>query len=158
MMVHVSFPARAGHGLLVGLFLGMTGLAVGCGSGSTAGEPPPSDGGRVVDDGADDGAIDGDTPGSTGCPAAQAAPSFAKDVKPFLDAHCTVCHSTRPRDGGFAPIAQNFETYAGFKPWAREALASLHQKTMPPPESDAPATASDICMIESWIDQGANDN
>jgi uncharacterized membrane protein len=85
-------------------------------------------------------------------------PTFALDVKPFLDARCNVCHSSQPRDGGFAPIAQNFESFASFKPWAEASLDSMRGKSMPPPESDALASAAEICMVEAWIDQGARDD
>ncbi len=157
MLVHALLAARAGHRFLAGLFIGIAVLAGGCGGGSAASNPRANDGGVGAGDGAD-GSMDSETYSYTACPVVQKSLSFAEDVKPFLDTRCTVCHSTHPRDGGFAPGAQNFDTYASFKPWAREALVSLRQRTMPPPESDAPVTVADICLIESWINQGANDN
>ena len=57
-----------------------------------------------------------------------------------------------------APLAQNFETYASFKPWAEESLRSLRQGTMPPPESDPPAPAADVCMFAAWVGADAPNN
>lgn len=111
-----------------------------------------ADAGRAVD-----GARDVAQPTTT-CPAASQTPSFQQDVMPFLSTRCTVCHSTTPRDGGFAPQAQNFETYAGFRPWAEESVRSLRQGTMPPPESDPPAPQADICMFTAWVEAGAPNN
>jgi uncharacterized membrane protein len=125
-----------------------------CGGNGEPGEPHSRDGSAEVGDAATDGQADA----RPTCPRPQPTPSFAKDVKPFLDARCNVCHSTHPRDGGFAPAAQNFETYAGFKPWAAEGLFSVRRGSMPPPESDPALSAADLCMLEAWIDQGAEDN
>jgi uncharacterized membrane protein len=129
-------------------------LGGGCGSSSAAGDSQSLDSAAEVADSAASGKPDiGPT-----CPTPEKAPSFAQDVVPFLNAQCNVCHSTHPRDGGLAPSAQNFETYASFKPWAAESLNSLRRGTMPPPESDPASPAADICMFQAWIDQGAEDN
>ena len=139
---------------VLAILMAATALGGGCGGNSAAGEPQSRDSAADVGDSAAGGNADA---GAT-CPTPQKAPSFAQDVKPFLNARCTICHSTHPRDGGFAPSAQNFETYAGFEPWAQDSLASLLQGTMPPPESDPAPPAADICMLKAWIDQGAQDN
>jgi uncharacterized membrane protein len=103
-------------------------------------------------------ARDGKADAAVICPAPAPVPTFSQDVLPFLEARCNVCHSSHPRDGGFAPPSQNFETYAGFKVWAEDSLISLRQGTMPPPVSDPAATAAEYCMLKAWIDQGARDD
>jgi hypothetical protein len=131
------------------ILLGMAPLGAGCGEARVTGEPRDS----AANVG--DGAADGEADANELCPEAPGVPSFAQDLKPFLDTHCNVCHSTHPRDGGFAPRAQDFETYAGFKPWAETSLMSMRLGSMPPPESDPAASAADVCMLKAWIDQGA---
>jgi hypothetical protein len=139
-------------------------LGGGCGSSSAAGDSqsPDSAAGdsQSLDSAAEvaDSAASGKPDIGPTCPTPEKPPSFAQDVVPFLNAQCNVCHSTHPRDGGLAPSAQNFETYASFKPWAAESLNSLRRGTMPPPESDPASPAADICMFQAWIDQGAEDN
>lgn len=127
-------------------------VGVGCGS-STPGESQPRDSGAGVGDSATERQAD---TGVT-CPARQKPPTFAQDVKPFLDAYCNVCHSDHPRDGGLAPPAQNFGSYVGFKPWATESLGSMRRGGMPP-TPDPAASDADICMLEAWINDGAQDN
>jgi uncharacterized membrane protein len=92
------------------------------------------------------------------CAVPERMPTFASDVKPFVDARCNVCHSNQPRDGGFAPLGQNFESFANFQPWAEASLDSMRGKSMPPPESDALASVAEICMLKAWIEQGAKDD
>jgi hypothetical protein len=149
---HSSIAATARRQRILAVVLAL--LGGGCGGRGTPGEPQSRDGAADVGDSATD--RQGDA-GVT-CPVPQKAPSFARDVLPLLDADCNGCHSTHPCDGGFAPIAQNFETYAGFKPWATEALASMRRGGMPPPETAPPVSAADICMLQAWIDGGAEDN
>jgi uncharacterized membrane protein len=121
------------------------------GSGCDGGKADSPDGAAPVSDARDGKA-------NVTCPVAAPAPTFSQDIKPFLAARCNVCHSTHPRDGGFAPGSQNFETYAGFKVWAEDSLISMRQGTMPPSESDPPATAAEYCMLKAWIEQGAKDD
>jgi hypothetical protein len=144
---HLSPPVQ-GHWILVVLVAVLGG---GCGG---SGEPQFRDSSAEVGDAGTDGKADA----RATCPTPRQAPGFAQDVKPFLDAYCNVCHSTHPRDGGFAPPAQNFETYAGFRPWATESLVSMRRGGMPPPDSDPALSPADLCMFEAWIDRGAEDN
>jgi uncharacterized membrane protein len=123
------------------------------GSGCDGGKADLPDGASPVGD-----ARDGKTDAGVTCPAPAQVPTFSQDVRPFLEARCNVCHSSHPRDGGFAPGSQNFETYAGFKVWAEDSLTSMRQGTMPPSESDSPASAAEYCMLKAWIDQGAKDD
>jgi hypothetical protein len=54
-------------------------------------------------------------------PAKPATPSFAKDVAPIFDAHCTRCHSSHGPDGGFldnpvtgkTPVVCHLDFYEG---------------------------------------------
>ena len=150
---HLANPVPVQRRWGLAAFLAVAMLSGDCGGGGT-GAPPSRDSAAEVGDSAASGEADA----RPTCPTPMKTPSFAQDVKPFLDAYCTVCHSSHPRDGGFAPSAQSFETYASFKPWAAESLVSMRRGGMPPPESDPPASAADICMLEAWIEEGAEDN
>jgi uncharacterized membrane protein len=131
------------------VLLGVAALGGGCDRGNAESHDSAADVG--------DGAVGGKDAPLT-CSTPETPPTFALDVKPFLDARCNVCHSSHPRDGGFAPRAQNFETYAGFKPWAETSLSSMRQGSMPPLEFDPAASAAEMCLLKAWIDQGAKDD
>jgi hypothetical protein len=158
---HVRLQQRWGLAVVLALAV----LGGGCGSSSAAGDSQSRDSAAGDSQSLASAVEVGDSATASGkpdmgptCPPPEKTPSFAQDVVPFLDAQCNVCHSTHPRDGGFAPSAQNFETYASFKTWAEESLISMRQGTMPPPESDPATPAADICMYQAWINQGAEDN
>jgi uncharacterized membrane protein len=130
----------------------LVGVAV-SGGGCDGGKADSPDGASPSRD-----ARDGKADAGVSCPAPTTAPTFSQDIKPFLEARCNVCHSSHPRDGGFAPASQNFETYAGFKVWAEDSLTSMRQGTMPPSDTDPPTSTAEYCMLKAWIEQGAQDD
>src|SRR5689334_11525959 len=90
--------------------------------------------------------------------AADAAPTFAKDVAPILYKACVECH----RPTMFAPMS--LMTYEGARPWARSIKQRVVARAMPPWGSDAPhglfkndpsLTEAEISTIAAWVDGGA---
>ena len=95
------------------------------------------------------------------------APSYSKDIKPFLAAYCMNCHNdNRPRSG------VSVETFADLtktgrrgtlvvpeKPDDSRLLGVLtgHGKAMPPRRSQQPK-AEDIAKVRDWIAAGAKDD
>jgi hypothetical protein len=80
-----------------------------------------------------------------------AAPTFARDVRPFVEAHCAGCHA-RP--------GADFRTYDAFAPRAEAALARVASGDMPRCEDDTrcpedrqlrPET---YAVLERWIEEG----
>jgi hypothetical protein len=100
--------------------------------------------------------------------AADAAPSFTRDVKPFLEKYCVECHNDVKTKSGY-----NLETYAGLFKGGKKGRAVVagdpdksllfrtltgKAKIMPPKKySDQPKKA-EIAMIRAWIKAGAKDD
>src|SRR4051794_9253909 len=91
-------------------------------------------------------------------PAADAAPTFTRDVAPILYANCVVCH----RPGEVAPMS--LISYQNARPWARAIRNKVVGHEMPPwsagPGSmkmanDRSLSAKDIETIVKWADNGA---
>jgi len=86
------------------------------------------------------------------------AVSFARDVKPFFDKHCTVCHwtsSSGTTANGAPPT--NFDDYAtaqGVAPTALKRLEADGTTPMPPPSFNDPLAPSDYAVVIQWIEQG----
>ena len=100
-------------------------------------------------------------------PAADAPPSYAKDVRPFLSNYCQGCHNGRRAKSGYS-----VENYAALvkngrkgplvvpgKPDESRLTLCLDGKgkPMPPKKSDQP-TAEEIAMVRTWIKAGAHDD
>src|SRR5581483_5502446 len=90
--------------------------------------------------------------------AADATPTFSKDVAPIFYAHCAECH----RPTMFAPMS--LMTYDAARPWARSIKQKVVARQMPPWGADAPAgtfrndpslSEHDIATIAAWVDGGA---
>ena len=62
--------------------------------------------------------------------AAEAVPTFAKDVAPILYENCVVCH----RPGEIAPMS--LITYAEARPWSRAIKEKVVTREMPPWHAD----------------------
>ena len=78
--------------------------------------------------------------------------TFAADVAPLMQAHCTVCHAP----GQQVPT---LDTYANIKAAAPHVLTQLNHcpVLMPPPPNPA-LTADQRKVILSWLACGAMDN
>ena len=90
--------------------------------------------------------------------AAQAAPTFTKDVAPIFYSRCVECH----RPTMFAPMS--LVKYDEARPWARSIKQRVAAKTMPPWGTDAPhgvfkndprLSDQEIATIVAWVDAGA---
>src|SRR5712691_13323203 len=90
--------------------------------------------------------------------AADAAPTFHKDVLPILQKNCQSCH----RPGQVAPMS--FLSYDTARPWAKAMKAAVVSKKMPPwfadPQyghfvNDRSLKQADIDAIAQWADAGA---
>jgi hypothetical protein len=95
------------------------------------------------------------------------APSYTKDVKPFLNSYCMNCHSSNRARAGVSVESYADLTKAGRrgalvvpeKPDDSRLLAVLtgHGKPMPPRRSPQPK-ADDIAKVHDWIAAGAKDD
>ena len=90
--------------------------------------------------------------------AADAAPTFSKDVAPILYNNCVVCH----RPGEVAPMS--LITYQNARPWARAIKNKVMAHEMPPwgastdslkMANDRSLSPKEIETIAKWADGGA---
>jgi len=92
--------------------------------------------------------------------AADAVPTFAKDVAPIFYRSCVSCH----RPGQIAPMS--LRTYEEARPWARAMKTRVAARSMPPWhidktvgiqefKGDLSLSDKDIATIVSWVDAGA---
>src|SRR3954467_10385407 len=90
--------------------------------------------------------------------AADAAPTFTKDVAPIFYKSCIECH----RATMFAPMS--LTSYEDARPWLRSIKQRVSARTMPPWGSDMPhgvfkndprLSEAEVQTIVSWIDGGA---
>jgi Planctomycete cytochrome C len=92
------------------------------------------------------------------------APSFTKDVQPFLQTYCVSCHNgTKAKSGvnveGYRALMNNKNLVVSGKADDSRLLAVLtgKAKPMPPKKRDQP-TADEIKKVRAWIDAGAKDD
>ena len=90
--------------------------------------------------------------------AADATPTFSRDVLPILQKNCQSCH----RPGQIAPMS--LLTYDEVRPWARSIKTKVESRQMPPwfadPKhgqfaNDRSLPSRDIETIGKWADAGA---
>jgi hypothetical protein len=92
--------------------------------------------------------------------AADATPTFTKDVAPILQAKCETCH----RPESMAPMS--LQTYQDARPWARSIKARVTGRQMPPWhidknvgiqefKNDRSLSDAEIDTIARWVDAGA---
>ena len=92
--------------------------------------------------------------------AAEAVPTFTKDVAPILYKECVTCH----RPGMTAPMS--LISYEQVRPWARAIKAKVVSREMPPWFADSGTsglrfknerrlTEQDIDTLSAWADAGA---
>src|SRR5438105_8554989 len=100
---------------------------------------------------------------------AQTAPSYARQVRPFLAKYCLECHNAKALKGGL-----NLDTLKGMlegsdkgpvvsagKPEASPLVTSLEGKTkptMPPKTAKFHPKADEIALIRAWVEAGAKDD
>ena len=97
----------------------------------------------------------GDDPG-----AADAAPTFSRDVAPILQRSCQHCH----QPAGIAPMS--LLDYREARPWARSIRDRVERRLMPPwhldptvgiqdYKNDVSLTPDEIATVVRWVDAGA---
>ena len=96
---------------------------------------------------------------ASGGGAAEAVPTFTKDVAPILFDNCVTCH----RSGNIAPMS--LTSYAETRPWTRSIKDLVVSRTMPPWPADPDNSLAfrnerrldqaQIDTIAAWVDGGA---
>lgn len=96
------------------------------------------------------------------------APSYTKDVKPFLAMYCANCHNARTPRSGYSFDSHDALTKGGRKgpsvvagdPDKSKLVRVLtgKGKKMPPSKNKAQPKAEEIDMIKAWINAGAMDD
>ncbi len=102
--------------------------------------------------------------GATNAPQGHQAVSFAEDIVPILEEHCTECHSEEN-----AELGLKVDTYEGLMAGsdygtvveAGDADGSLFIDMIVSgdmPEDGDPMPADELEMLKTWIDEGAENN
>ena len=92
--------------------------------------------------------------------AADAAPTFSRDVAPILQRSCQQCH----QPAGIAPMS--LLNYREARPWARSIRDRVERRLMPPwhldttvgiqdYKNDISLTPAEIDTVVRWVDAGA---
>jgi len=92
--------------------------------------------------------------------AADAKPTFAKDIAPIFQSRCVSCHEP----GSIAPMS--LRTFDEARPWARSIKQRVQQRQMPPWhinravgvqkfKNDMSLTDEQIATVVAWVDAGA---
>ena len=95
------------------------------------------------------------------------APSFTKDVKPFLKTYCVECHGGDKTKAGL-----DLSTYDGLMKGGKKKVITAGKpddsglvkvltgggKQMPPKTYKSQPTAKEIDVIKAWIKDGAKDD
>jgi len=95
-----------------------------------------------------------------GIALAGAAPDFAKEVAPILEAHCLSCHDATHHKGDFiletraAALSHESAIMPG-DPLASELLASVSGPEPEMPKKAKPLSAAEVEILRSWIAAGA---
>ncbi|MFN7927696.1 MAG: PSD1 and planctomycete cytochrome C domain-containing protein [Blastocatellia bacterium] len=96
--------------------------------------------------------------------AAQSTPpSFARDIRPLLAAHCFACHSGKRQSGGLRLDTAATALYGGQGGAAvvpgKSAASLLYQRITAPDGEQMPPgerlTAAQVALVKEWIDAGA---
>jgi cytochrome c5 len=84
--------------------------------------------------------------------------SYATDVKPFFDQHCTVCHWTTPSgttaNGAPATDWDDYATAKSLAPLAIQRMEANGYTPMPPATANDPLTAADYAVVIRWVGGG----
>jgi len=84
--------------------------------------------------------------------------SYATDVKPFFDQHCTVCHWTSSSgttaNGAPATDFDDFATAVSIAPLAINRMEANGYLPMPPPTANDPLTPTDYAVVIRWAGGG----
>ncbi len=88
--------------------------------------------------------------------------NFAKDIRPILENHCVRCHGPDEPEGGYR-MDNRDEAMVAIETGDSESsdfylfLTSEEEDVMmPPPDEGGPLRESDIQLVKTWINEGAN--
>jgi len=102
--------------------------------------------------------------------ADEKAPSYVKDIRPFLNKYCVECHKTGQKKGG-----ANLESYESIKKGGKNGRALLvagkpnesrivtctegtSKPVMPPKKAKAKPGDKEVAMLRAWVAAGAKDD
>jgi len=102
--------------------------------------------------------------------ADEKAPSYVKEVRPFLNKYCVECHKTGQKKGG-----ANLESYESIRKGGKNGRALLvagkpdesrivtctegtSKPVMPPKKAKAKPTDKEVAMLRAWVAAGAKDD
>ncbi|MEN9573918.1 MAG: hypothetical protein RL514_1773 [Verrucomicrobiota bacterium] len=87
--------------------------------------------------------------------SAASAASFAKDIRPVLEAHCSKCHNAEKRKGGvdFSSVADESSIARQRKMW-RAALTQVGSREMPP-EGEKALSPEQRELLLNWLNSAA---
>jgi hypothetical protein len=80
-------------------------------------------------------------------------PSYAGEVAGIIEQHCGNCHLENNLGGPWP-----FTYRQDIVDWQSSIRSAVELCLMPPPESDAPLSATDREKLQSWLACGAPDN
>jgi hypothetical protein len=86
-----------------------------------------------------------------GANAAQAEPSFEKDLQPYLAKYCVSCHNAKKQSGEFhfEPLSRDVGDKDAPR-WA-EVMERINSGEMPPEDAKSRPTADESAAIVEWI-------
>lgn len=82
---------------------------------------------------------------------ASAAPSFEKDVQPFLTKHCTSCHDAKKQEGDFRLDVLSREIGLKDTPQWAEVMERISSGEMPPEDAATHPSADEGAAIVEWL-------
>jgi hypothetical protein len=119
-------------------------LTLGC----TLAGPAPDEGGRDLDPRQPPGFEV--PPPTLDLPGAE-APTYAGQISPLMDAHCTVCHDENGPNGATEGV--DLASYDNVVAEFEEALAAIQDGEMPP-DGLPPLTPEEVELLRLWAEQG----
>lgn len=98
------------------------------------------------------GAVASQSPSARATSAGELDRVFARDIRPFLDKHCTSCHSGQAPAAQFdlQPYANTASVVKDFMRW-QLVLDKLQEAQMPPPLVKQQPSADERQRVISWI-------
>ncbi|MFT5093314.1 MAG: hypothetical protein ACI8P0_000291 [Planctomycetaceae bacterium] len=83
--------------------------------------------------------------------AAQAEPSFEKDLQPYLTKYCVSCHNAKKQEGEFHFEALSRDVGENDAPRWTEVMERINSGEMPPEDAKPRPTADESAAIVEWL-------
>lgn len=80
-----------------------------------------------------------------------AAPSFEKDIQPYLNAHCLECHNDKTQKGDFRLDVLSKDVGVKDTPHWAEVIERINAGEMPPKTQKKRPTAEESAIIVEWL-------